>query len=131
MVHMIKSMKSIKLWGVILMAACIVALAAFSSFTSFVIRTENITIPTAETLAQCMTEKGAVMYGTEWCGHCTNQKKAFGAAFEHISYVDCEKELDACQEKGILYTPAWEIDGELKYGEMSLRSLSGLTGCPY
>ena len=29
-------------------------------------------------LAQCLTEKEVIMYGTEWCSHCKNQKAMFG-----------------------------------------------------
>ena len=27
--------------------------------------------------ASCMTEKGVIMYGTDWCPNCQNQKQLF------------------------------------------------------
>jgi hypothetical protein len=31
--------------------------------------------------AQCITDSGAVFYGTEWCSHCKNQKALFLRVF--------------------------------------------------
>ena len=42
-------------------------------------------------LAKCLTEKNVVMYGTEWCSHCQNQKKAFGDDFKDVTFVDCDQ----------------------------------------
>ncbi|MFH1430217.1 MAG: hypothetical protein ABIG71_01675, partial [Candidatus Uhrbacteria bacterium] len=39
--------------------------------------------------AQCLTERDAKMYGAIWCSHCKEQKDAFGAAWEFVTYVEC------------------------------------------
>lgn len=82
-----------------------------------------------DSFAQCLTEKGAVMYGTEWCPHCKNQKKAFSGSFQYISYVDCDKEKDECLRNGIRGYPTWIINREKYPGEQKLDHLAYLTEC--
>ena len=79
--------------------------------------------------ASCLTENGAVFYGTEWCGYCGKQKEMFGETFEEITYVDCGANPEACQEAGIEAYPTWVINGEKHTGMKSLAALSSLTGC--
>ena len=79
--------------------------------------------------AECLTEKGVKMYGTEWCSHCQNQKNLFGSSFQHVDYIDCDKNADACDEAGIKGYPTWIIDGNLNPGTKSLETLSELSGC--
>ena len=81
------------------------------------------------TFAQCLTEKGIVMYGTEWCSHCQNQKKAFGSSFKFVNYVDCDKQAQSCDEAGVRGFPTWKIGGEDYPGEQNLFKLASLTGC--
>ena len=80
-------------------------------------------------LAQCLTEKGVKMYGAEWCGHCQNQKKAFGSSFQYVNYVDCDKDRDACVEAGVQGYPTWVIDGQSYPGEQDLSDLAAISGC--
>lgn len=81
------------------------------------------------TFAQCLTDEGVTMYGTDWCSHCQNQKKAFGGSFELINYIDCDKQRDECILVGVKGYPTWEINGELYPGEQSLGRLASLAGC--
>lgn len=81
--------------------------------------------------AQCLTDRGAVMYGTKYCGHCANQKELFGDAFQYVTYVECTEQQDVCQQKNVQYVPAWEIDGTLYVGEKSFFELSRMSGCPF
>ncbi|MBR9681513.1 MAG: hypothetical protein GOV00_01805 [Candidatus Altiarchaeota archaeon] len=81
------------------------------------------------TFAQCLTDNGAVMYGTEWCIHCKNQKALFGASFEVVNYVDCDLDRNACSSAGISGYPTWVIGGNLYPGEQSLSQLATLTEC--
>jgi len=83
----------------------------------------------SDALAKCLTENGATMYGTEWCGHCKNQKAAFGESFKYVSYIDCDKNSGACADAGVQGYPTWEIDGELYPGEQPLNKLASLSGC--
>ena len=48
-------------------------------------------------LAECLTQKNVVMYGTERCPHCKDQKAAFGEAFAKVTYVDCDKQSLQCE----------------------------------
>ncbi len=80
--------------------------------------------------AKCLTEKGVAMYGTERCPHCIEQKALFGQAFKFVKYVDCDYEYDKCIEKGVKYTPTWDINGTNVTGLQSIEKLSQLSGCP-
>lgn len=80
-------------------------------------------------LAKCLTDKGAVMYGSKYCGHCENQKELFGNSFQYITYVECTEQTQLCQENGVRAVPAWEINGELHVGFKSLDELALMVGC--
>ena len=48
-------------------------------------------------LAKYLSSKGAIMYGTYWCGHTSHQKELFGKeAWDVIQYVECSP-------KGVYY----------------------------
>lgn len=81
-------------------------------------------------LAACITDSGATMYGTEWCPHCKDQKKAFGSSFENINYIDCDKDKQACTDAGITGYPTWVLgDGERLIGAQSILVLADKTAC--
>lgn len=82
-----------------------------------------------DAFAQCLTDSGATMYGTEWCSHCKEQKKRFGSSFEFVDYVDCDKNKDTCNAEGISGYPTWKINGESYPGTQQLTRLGELTGC--
>jgi hypothetical protein len=83
----------------------------------------------SDEFAKCLTEKGAVMYGTYWCSHCKAQKREFGDSFQFVDYVECTEEADLCTEKEIEGFPTWIIDEKKYTGQQSLSTLSLLTGC--
>jgi len=77
------------------------------------------------------------MYGYFGCGHCKNQKEAFGTSWDRFAekggYVECSNygdyaNLDACKEVGINAYPTWVIKGEKVLGEQSIEELKELTG---
>lgn len=80
-------------------------------------------------LAKCLTEKGVKMYGAEWCGHCQNQKKMFGEAFQFVNYIDCDKNVQACDEAAVRGYPTWLINGQKYEGEQTLEELASAAGC--
>ena len=82
-----------------------------------------------DAFAQCLFEKEATMYGTEWCSHCKSQKKMFGKSFQYINYVDCDRNSNECLKNGIRGYPTWIIGGEHYRGEQSLQRLASLTDC--
>lgn len=84
-------------------------------------------------LAKYMGSRGAVMYGSYKCPHCTDQKKMFGSAFQYIGYVECHPQgPDAnpslCTARGIRNFPTWEINGNYYRGALSMERLSALSG---
>src|SRR3989344_3700751 len=86
--------------------------------------------------AQCLTDKGVVMYGAYWCPHCQNEKKAFGDSFRLINYVECTQETGRCLAEKINGYPTWIFpassadgsDGGRFGGEMGLERLSEGSG---
>ncbi|HMS91170.1 MAG TPA: hypothetical protein PKC87_03040 [Candidatus Absconditabacterales bacterium] len=81
-----------------------------------------------DTFAQCLTDNGAVMYGSVTCSHCQDQKKMFGESFEKINYVECTQEFARCSTlKGV---PTWEFkDGSQLEGFQELSVLANKTNC--
>ena len=80
-------------------------------------------------IAQCLTEKGAVLYQTSWCPHCRNQKEAFETSLKYINLIDCDEEKVACQEADIKGYPTWVIDGKQYPGARSLEALAKIAEC--
>lgn len=81
--------------------------------------------------AQCLTDAGFVMYGTEWCPHCQSQKKMFGKSFKYIDYVDCDRNSKVCSAEKITGYPTWKINGESYPGVQQLERLASLSGCKF
>ncbi|MCF7834295.1 MAG: hypothetical protein K9L98_01875 [Candidatus Pacebacteria bacterium] len=85
--------------------------------------------------AQCLTDQGAVFYGTFWCPHCQNQKRMFGSSVKFVNYVECstpdaQKTTPICIEKEIKGYPTWEFaDGSRLSGEIPLATLAEKTSC--
>ena len=92
-------------------------------------------VSTLDGFAQCLTAKGAKMYGAWWCPHCAEQKEMFGLAFHYVNYVECSEpglrtENDACKQAGIKNFPTWQYpDGSRTEGYQPLSTLSEKTGC--
>lgn len=74
--------------------------------------------------AQCLTDKGAVMYGASFCQYSHAQKGMFGKSFKNINYKDFSENPD------IRVTPTWVFEGEKFERVQSFNRLSELTGCP-
>jgi len=79
--------------------------------------------------AKCLTEKGATLYASSYCGHCKNQKEMFGDSLKYINQVECTEKQELCQQMGIQGVPTWIIDGKSYVGVQSLETLSSITGC--
>ena len=83
--------------------------------------------------AKALTASGAKMYGAFWCGHCQNQKEAFGESWQYINYIECSNEdnsqTDVCKTAGITGYPTWEFgDGTRYSGELTFEELSQRSG---
>ena len=83
-------------------------------------------------LANCLSDNGVTMYGTEWCGHCKNQKALFGDAFNQVDYVDCDAQRQVCLNAGVRGFPTWiDADGNPFPGTQSLERLAEIGECEY
>jgi len=82
-----------------------------------------------DSFADCLNEKGVVMYGTDWCPHCKNQKSLFGNSFKKVNYVNCDYNNEECLLNGVQGYPTWKISGNNYPGVQSLEKLSALSGC--
>jgi len=80
--------------------------------------------------AQCLSDKGFVLAGTDWCPHCQDQKKAFGSSVQYINFKNCDFEKDWCNTNGVQYYPTWILpDGSQVVGNKSMETLAELSGC--
>lgn len=83
-----------------------------------------------QTLAQCLTDKGVVMYGTTRCPHCQNQKKRFWESADLITFIDCDENRIQCEAAGIKWFPTWITqDGQRYSGDQPLESLAQIGAC--
>jgi hypothetical protein len=82
-----------------------------------------------DSFAECLTENGVIVYGTEWCHVCQNQKALFGKSFSYINYKDCDSVKEECADAGVEGYPTWQIDGTNYPGLQSLERLASLTDC--
>lgn len=83
-----------------------------------------------DNFAKCLTEKGVKMYGAYWCGHCKNQKIAFGKSFKYVNYIECTQKQDECNNAKIKGYPTWVFPGDQRIeGETSLDKISQLSNC--
>ena len=88
-----------------------------------------------DSFAQCLNQKGVVMYGAYWCPHCAKQKEDFGASFQYVNYVECDPggenaQPQLCNEKGVTGYPTWIYNGKSRSGEQTLQSLGDWAKCP-
>jgi len=118
-------MKTIYLCLITLVAVALVSLAGLSLTGYF-----SITAGKYDNFAKCLSQKGVVMYGAEWCTHCKNQKAMFGDSFKYVTYIECTTNEATCSAAGVSGYPTWVINGKAYPGEQTLQSLSTLTGCP-
>ena len=88
-----------------------------------------------DVFAQCLSEKNTTMYGAWWCGHCKEQKKAFGSSFQYINYIECSTpdgnaQLQVCKDAKIDGYPTWQFaDGTRRDGFVPLADLARITNC--
>lgn len=87
------------------------------------------------TLAKCLTASGAHLYTASWCGHCANQKAAFGDGLEYLNNTDCAAFggwAEECTDAGVSAVPTWIFaDGTTQQGNTPLEKLAELGGCTY
>jgi len=113
------------------MGVLIVVVAA--GFYLFVHHKQSIRL---NAFAQCLSAKGAKMYGAYWCPHCADQKEMFGSSFQFAPYIECgvkgsHAPAQVCTDADVKHYPTWVFaDGSRVEGAHSLEFLSQETGCP-
>jgi len=110
----------------IIIALIVIGIVAWSVSGYFV---EDNDLSDLDKFAKCLTEKGATVYVSQYCGHCQHQKEMFGDSLKFVNSVECTENQQLCQEKGIRGVPSWIINGAKYEGVQSFERLSELTGC--
>jgi len=89
-----------------------------------------------DSFAKCLASKNAKMYGLNWCSHCADQKREFGASFHYVTYIECASQdnprelTPSCKAAGVKLFPSWQFGSDPpKEGVLSLQALSDKTGC--
>ena len=108
-----KARKTRKARNIIILAAVVILLAAYISYA-------KLSPGKYDDFAKCLTEKGAVMYGEDWCQYTNGQKAMFGKSFKYVNYH---------VKTGLRIRPTWVIDGETYERVQSFERLAALTGC--
>ena len=111
----------------IIIILVVIGIVAWSTSGYFVEDDSNLT--DLDNFAKCLSEKGATVYVSEYCGHCKNQKEMFGDSLEYLNLVECTKKQELCQQMGIRGVPSWIVNGAKYEGLQSFERLSELTGC--
>lgn len=79
--------------------------------------------------AKCLTEKGAVIYGNDYCSYTNSQMGYFGKSKKYLNYVKCSENQKLCDDKNIDITPTWEIKGEMYPQVQTFERLAVISGC--
>jgi len=111
--------------AIAVLAVLLIAIYLYSS-TMKPETTESVSTPE---FAECISDSGAVFYGTTWCSHCNSQKALFGSTIDKIEFVDCDLSRELCSLAGVSAYPTWVINGEKHIGTQPLEELADLTGC--
>lgn len=115
-----------KYWVIgIVLAALIVAVVAAATLTGAFSEKSNY-----DKFAECLSDGGLTMYGTDWCSACKSQKEMFGDSFKYVDYVNCDFNEDECDEIGITGYPTWVQNGEIvTLGAKTFSELGVLASC--
>jgi uncharacterized membrane protein len=91
--------------------------------------------------AECLNNKGYVMYGSKGCSFCARTRSMFGDAFQYIEEIECDPrypdpQVERCVAKNIERTPTWMQEDEagtelyrFDAGLVSLQELSRVSEC--
>ena len=82
-----------------------------------------------DNFAKCLTEKGAIVYGNDFCSYTNKQLNYFGKSNKYLNYVKCAENQELCNSNGIKITPTWEIKGKMYEQVQSFETLSIASGC--
>ena len=108
--------------AILLIVGLWIIASSITKYTGYAIQ-ENF-----DDFAKCLSEK-TILYVSETCPHCANQKAMFKDSIKYLNLVECSVEKELCLEKNLEGVPAWEINGEIYYGVQDFEILSDITDC--
>ena len=77
--------------------------------------------------AQCLAERGTVIYETASCSDCEKQRVVLGEnAYGIIAKQMCDAQTKCA---GLKQIPAWEIEGKFYYGLYDFKQLDEVSSC--
>ncbi len=89
-----------------------------------------VAVNALDSFAQCLSQKGFVMYGLYSCPHCQAEKALFGDSFQYVKYVECSTDPNKCTADKVDAVPTWiEPDGTRLVGTQTLQTLAQASGC--
>ncbi|MBI2052610.1 MAG: hypothetical protein HYT38_02990 [Candidatus Sungbacteria bacterium] len=77
------------------------------TFLFLIFKSDDSQARQLDEFAQCLSDKGIIMYGAEWCSHCQAQKELFDQSFRYINYVECPQDPQKCLSVGVEAYPTW------------------------
>ncbi len=126
------------IFGIFLLAGCEAVEVVEEPIAEPVVEAEAASEPVEAkeiVLAKCMTASGAKLYTASWCGHCQNQKEAFGEGLQYLDNIECAAFggwAQECTDAGVKAVPTWIFgDGTTRSGNTPLATLASLTNCTY
>ena len=119
-----------KIWIPIAIFVLILIVAVVSALLLSISGTSSKNSAALAPFAQCLAQKGAVMYGAYWCPHCHAEKALFGDSFKYVNYVECTQQINKCIAANIQSYPTWIYpDGKTYVGTQSLQDLASQSSC--
>ncbi|PIN99702.1 hypothetical protein COT72_05510 [archaeon CG10_big_fil_rev_8_21_14_0_10_43_11] len=80
--------------------------------------------------AQCLTQKGAKLYGIAGTTHYDEAQTLFGISWEYVTFIDCSVQRSVCIASGVNKYPTWMFaDGSKRTQPMTFSQLASKTGC--
>ena len=126
---------------IFILSALLTLISCFSADQVFGGSSRNQDVPRDPLveLAQCMNEKGWVMYSSFTCSACRAQIELFRQAADQLKIIECnphapDSQVQQCLDRKVRYTPTWLLEKngtELKRfkGYKKLEDLAAMTGC--
>lgn len=118
-----------------------IVVGIFLAFITFAVQSRTVPEGKYNEFAQCLSDKGFIVYGSATCSYCATQRAMFGSAFKKITEIECNPrnphpQTQLCVDKDIKGTPTWiqeDAEGKDVYrfpaGVVSLEELSRVSGC--
>jgi len=104
-------------------------IAALYIFTDWFSKTTGFSVgedPDNE-LAKCLASNGSILYLSNSCPECSQQKSLFGtSAFKFLNVIECENNPKCSEIKAF---PAWKINNTIFYGLKTTKQLREISGC--